>query len=114
MVRAGPHSPDDVLTVIFTSGTTGKPKGVMLTHRNVGSNIDAIDEVLGLRKDDVLMAILPFFHSFGYTATLWTILSTDSKASITTTRSMPGRSANSAANTGRRSSWPRPRSCART
>ena len=71
--------PDDVLTVIFTSGTTGKPKGVMLTHRNVGSNIDAIDEILDLRKDDVLMAILPFFHSFGYTATLWTVLSMEPK-----------------------------------
>ncbi len=74
------HSqPDDVLTVIFTSGTTGKPKGVMLTHRNVGSNVDAIDEVVDLRKDDVLMAILPFFHSFGYTVTLWTTLTTDLK-----------------------------------
>ncbi len=71
--------PDDVLTVIFTSGTTGKPKGVTLTHRNVGSNVDAIDEVVDLRKDDVLMAILPFFHSFGYTVTLWTTLSTDLK-----------------------------------
>jgi len=71
--------PDDVLTVIFTSGTTGDPKGVMLTHRNVGANIDALDEILGLRDDDVLMAILPFFHSFGYTGTLWTILSMNPK-----------------------------------
>jgi acyl-[acyl-carrier-protein]-phospholipid O-acyltransferase/long-chain-fatty-acid--[acyl-carrier-protein] ligase len=70
---------DDVLTVIFTSGTTGKPKGVMLTHRNIGSNVDAIDQVLELRQDDVLMAILPFFHSFGYTGTLWSILALDPK-----------------------------------
>jgi acyl-[acyl-carrier-protein]-phospholipid O-acyltransferase/long-chain-fatty-acid--[acyl-carrier-protein] ligase len=71
--------PDDVLTVIFTSGTTGKPKGVMLTHRNVGSNVDAIHDVLELRKDDVVIGLLPFFHSFGYTVTLWPILATDAK-----------------------------------
>jgi acyl-[acyl-carrier-protein]-phospholipid O-acyltransferase/long-chain-fatty-acid--[acyl-carrier-protein] ligase len=71
--------PDDMLTVIFTSGTTGKPKGVMLTHRNVSSNVDAIDNVLDLRKDDVVLGILPFFHSFGYTVTLWTILATHLK-----------------------------------
>jgi acyl-[acyl-carrier-protein]-phospholipid O-acyltransferase / long-chain-fatty-acid--[acyl-carrier-protein] ligase len=71
--------PDDVLTVIFTSGTTGKPKGAMLTHRNVGSNVDAIDQVLELRKNDAVMAMLPFFHSFGYAVTLWTVLSRDLK-----------------------------------
>lgn len=71
--------PDDVLTVIFTSGTTGQPKGAMLTHRNIGSNIDALNEVLGLQPSDVLLAILPFFHSFGYTGTLWSILTLDTK-----------------------------------
>jgi acyl-[acyl-carrier-protein]-phospholipid O-acyltransferase/long-chain-fatty-acid--[acyl-carrier-protein] ligase len=65
---------DDVLTVIFTAGSTGIPKGVMLTHRNVGSNIEGVDGVLQLRRDDVLTGILPFFHSFGYTVTLWTAL----------------------------------------
>jgi acyl-[acyl-carrier-protein]-phospholipid O-acyltransferase/long-chain-fatty-acid--[acyl-carrier-protein] ligase len=63
--------PDDLLTVIFTSGSTGRPKGVMLTHYNVGSNVDAVNEVLHLRADDVLAGILPIFHSFGYTITLW-------------------------------------------
>ena len=75
----GRVDPDDVVTVMFTSGTTGRPKGVMLTHRNVGSNIDALDEILGLRQNDVLLAILPFFHSFGYTGTLWTILTMEPK-----------------------------------
>ncbi len=74
--RLGLHQidPDDVLTVIFTSGSTGLPKGVMLTHRNVGTNIEAFDSVINLQTRDVLLGILPFFHSFGYTATLWTAL----------------------------------------
>jgi acyl-[acyl-carrier-protein]-phospholipid O-acyltransferase / long-chain-fatty-acid--[acyl-carrier-protein] ligase len=65
---------DDLLTIIFTSGSTGRPKGVMLTHRNVGSNIKAVDEVVRLGGDDILLGILPLFHSFGYTTTLWTVL----------------------------------------
>ncbi len=61
-------SPDDVLTVIFTSGSTGEPKGVMLSYDNVGSNVTAIDQVIHLKRSDVLVGILPFFHSFGYTS----------------------------------------------
>lgn len=71
---------DDLLTVIFTSGTTGQPKGVMLTQGNIAANVDAMDEVLKIGEEDVLMGILPLFHSFGYTGTLWTILSTDARA----------------------------------
>src|SRR5207253_9280755 len=68
---------DDVLTVIFTSGSTGTPKGVMLTYANIGSNVTAIDQVVHLRATDVLIGILPFFHSFGYTITLWGVASLD-------------------------------------
>jgi acyl-[acyl-carrier-protein]-phospholipid O-acyltransferase/long-chain-fatty-acid--[acyl-carrier-protein] ligase len=71
--------PDDLLTVMFTSGSTGQPKGVMLSHRNVGANIDAIDELVQLTRQDVLLGILPFFHAFGYTTTLWTVLTLDPK-----------------------------------
>ncbi|MFO1022704.1 MAG: AMP-binding protein [Planctomycetales bacterium] len=67
-------SPDDPLTVIFTSGSTGEPKGVTLTYHNVGSNIDAIDHALILSEKDTFVGVLPFFHSFGFTATLWTVL----------------------------------------
>jgi acyl-[acyl-carrier-protein]-phospholipid O-acyltransferase / long-chain-fatty-acid--[acyl-carrier-protein] ligase len=67
--------PDDVLTVIFTSGSTGTPKGVMLTYANIASNVSAIDQVVHLRETDVLVGILPFFHSFGYTVTLWGVAS---------------------------------------
>ncbi|HVX16077.1 MAG TPA: AMP-binding protein [Pirellulales bacterium] len=67
-------SADDVLTLIFTSGSTGEPKGVMLTCGNVGANIDAFNQLVHLSDDDVVAGVLPFFHSFGYTATLWTVL----------------------------------------
>jgi acyl-[acyl-carrier-protein]-phospholipid O-acyltransferase/long-chain-fatty-acid--[acyl-carrier-protein] ligase len=66
--------PDDLLTVIFTSGSTGDPKGVMLSQDNVASNIAAIDQIIRLRNDDVALGVLPFFHSYGYTATMWTAL----------------------------------------
>ena len=62
---------DDPLTVIFTSGSTGVPKGVVLTQANISSNVDAIDKVVKLTDSDVLIGVLPFFHSFGYTACLW-------------------------------------------
>jgi 1-acyl-sn-glycerol-3-phosphate acyltransferase len=64
---------DDPLTVIFTSGSTGEPKGVVLTHGNVASNVEAIDICVRLTPQDVLIGILPFFHSFGYTVTFWTL-----------------------------------------
>jgi len=69
--------PEDLLTVVFTSGSTGQPKGVMLTHRNIGSNVEAFSQVLRLSRHDVLVGILPFFHSFGYTTTLWAALMLD-------------------------------------
>ncbi|MBN1394921.1 MAG: AMP-binding protein [Pirellulales bacterium] len=63
--------PEDLLTIIFTSGSTGLPKGVMLSHRNVGSNVAAFDQIIHLGAGDVLLGILPMFHAFGYTVTLW-------------------------------------------
>ncbi len=71
--------PDDLQTIIFTSGSTGEPKGVMLSQLNIASNVEAIEQVVHLHKQDVLLGILPFFHSFGYTVTLWTALSLDVK-----------------------------------
>jgi acyl-[acyl-carrier-protein]-phospholipid O-acyltransferase/long-chain-fatty-acid--[acyl-carrier-protein] ligase len=62
---------DDVLTVIFTSGSTGQPKGVMLTYRNVAHNVEAINQVIHLNSRDVLVCVVPLFHSFGYTIALW-------------------------------------------
>ncbi|OYP37332.1 AMP-binding protein [Rhodopirellula sp. MGV] len=62
---------DDLLTIIFTSGSTGMPKGVMLTQGNISHNVDAIEKAIRLNDDDVVLGVLPFFHSFGYSVTLW-------------------------------------------
>jgi acyl-[acyl-carrier-protein]-phospholipid O-acyltransferase / long-chain-fatty-acid--[acyl-carrier-protein] ligase len=70
-------SPDDVLTLIFTSGSTGRPKAAMLTHENIRSNVESFCDAEHITKDDKLVGILPFFHAFGYTVTLWAPLMHD-------------------------------------
>ena len=67
---ARPPSLDDVATIIFSSGSTGDPKGVVLTHYNIASNVEQLNQVFMLHADDRIMGILPFFHSFGFTGTL--------------------------------------------
>jgi acyl-[acyl-carrier-protein]-phospholipid O-acyltransferase/long-chain-fatty-acid--[acyl-carrier-protein] ligase len=67
----GKHSLDDLATVIFSSGSTGEPKGVLLTHGNIAANAESMVQAINLRPRDRLLAILPFFHSFGYTVCLW-------------------------------------------
>jgi acyl-[acyl-carrier-protein]-phospholipid O-acyltransferase/long-chain-fatty-acid--[acyl-carrier-protein] ligase len=65
---------DDLMTIIFTSGSTGRPKGVMLPWRSIEANTGMVDSLLRLRGDDVMLGVLPFFHTFGYTITLWAML----------------------------------------
>ena len=65
------QSLDSLATVIFSSGSTGEPKGVMLSHYNIGANIEQMDQVFDLNRHDRFLGILPFFHSFGFTGTLW-------------------------------------------
>lgn len=61
---------DEVATVIFSSGSTGEPKGVMLSQFNLLANIDQCGEIICLDDSQRLLGILPFFHSFGFTVTL--------------------------------------------
>ncbi|WP_395017792.1 acyl-[ACP]--phospholipid O-acyltransferase [Dongia sp.] len=61
----------DLATIMFSSGSTGEPKGVMLSHHNVISNLEAIGQILGATRDDRVMGVLPFFHAFGFTGTLF-------------------------------------------
>ena len=63
--------PHRVATVIFSSGSTGTPKGVMLSHHNLVSNIESISQVIQFTSRDRMMGVLPLFHSFGFTGTLW-------------------------------------------
>ena len=64
-------NPDRTATVIFSSGSTGEPKGVMLTHHNIMSNIEALRMVFRVTLNDNICSALPFFHSLGFTGTLW-------------------------------------------
>ncbi len=67
----GGHRPQDLATIIFSSGSTGEPKGVMLTHSNIASNARSMIQAIHLSTSDRLLGVLPFFHSFGYTVTIW-------------------------------------------
>ncbi len=64
-------SKTETAAIIFSSGTTGIPKGIMLSHYNILSNINSIRQVISLTEQDNLCAVLPFFHSFGFTCGLW-------------------------------------------
>jgi acyl-[acyl-carrier-protein]-phospholipid O-acyltransferase/long-chain-fatty-acid--[acyl-carrier-protein] ligase len=70
---------DAIATVIFTSGSTGDPKGVVLSHRNILNNVQQVEQQVHLLPDEVLLGILPFFHSFGFTVTIWTALALGKK-----------------------------------
>jgi malonyl-CoA/methylmalonyl-CoA synthetase len=59
------RSADDIAAILYTSGTTGKPKGAMLTHGNLASNATALHRLWGFRSDDVLLHALPLFHIHG-------------------------------------------------
>ena len=58
---------DEVSTILYTSGTTGRPKGALLTHRNIAANALAASEVIHISPKDRFVVFLPLFHSFTYT-----------------------------------------------
>ena len=57
---------DDLATIIFSSGSTGEPKGVMLSHFGINANVEGAAQVIHIDAQDRALGILPFFHSFGY------------------------------------------------
>jgi acyl-[acyl-carrier-protein]-phospholipid O-acyltransferase / long-chain-fatty-acid--[acyl-carrier-protein] ligase len=61
----------DLATIIFSSGSTGTPKGVMLSHHNILANIESVCQVIHFSPVDRIMGVLPFFHSFGFSISLW-------------------------------------------
>lgn len=62
--------PSDIAGFVYTSGTTGTPKGVLLSHANLANNVSAIHAVFPLQPDDRSLSFLPFAHSFGQTVEL--------------------------------------------
>jgi acyl-[acyl-carrier-protein]-phospholipid O-acyltransferase/long-chain-fatty-acid--[acyl-carrier-protein] ligase len=75
---------DRLATIIFSSGSTGEPKGVMLSHHNIISNLEALRMVFRVTRRDNVCSALPFFHSLGFTGTLWLPLASGFSASYHT------------------------------
>jgi acyl-[acyl-carrier-protein]-phospholipid O-acyltransferase/long-chain-fatty-acid--[acyl-carrier-protein] ligase len=66
-----PSATSPLATIIFSSGSTGVPKGVMLSHQNILSNVDSLARLFQMGPGDVFIGVLPLFHSFGFTGTFW-------------------------------------------
>jgi len=64
-----PHA-NDTAVLIYTSGTSGRPKGVMLTYGNLQSDVDACIEAAALKQQHTFLGVIPLFHAFGMTATM--------------------------------------------
>src|SRR5207249_12298176 len=69
-----PITGDDLAEIVFTSGTTGDPKGAMLTHRNVLSNAEAARQIFPIGPKQRLLSFIPLSHMFEQLAGFWTLL----------------------------------------
>ncbi|MCP4642500.1 MAG: MFS transporter [bacterium] len=65
------RSQNDLAAVMFSSGSEGEPKGVMLTHSNLASDIESTMQIIPHEKSDCIMGMLPFFHAMGFMGTIW-------------------------------------------
>ncbi len=68
--RLAPRQLTDTAVIVYTSGTTGRPKGAELTHIQLYMNADIPGRLVGVQPDDVVIAVLPFFHVFGLSSIL--------------------------------------------
>jgi long-chain acyl-CoA synthetase len=84
---ANDGKPDDVATIVYTSGTTGRPKGVMLSHRNILTNADSGLEYVPMYREDVLLSFLPLSHTFERTVGYYAPMMTG--ATVAFARSIP-------------------------
>ncbi len=71
LLSRGGRTPDSPAGIIFSSGSTGVPKGVVLSHYNLIANIEAMAQLFWIGGSDRIVGVLPFFHSFGFTVTVW-------------------------------------------
>ena len=78
--------PDDLATILYTSGTTGEPKGVMLTHRNLVSNACSALEACTMRSDDLRLTWLPLSHIFARTCDLYAWIASGSQLALAESR----------------------------
>ncbi len=93
--RAEPVDPvfpaaNDIAGFVYTSGTTGSPKGVLLSHGNFISNVNAIHEVFPLEEEDRSASFLPWAHSFGQTVELHVLVSMGCSTGLTNAKRLVG------------------------
>jgi malonyl-CoA/methylmalonyl-CoA synthetase len=79
LTESYPAKADELAAILYTSGTTGRSKGAMLTHRNLSSNALALKRIWGFRPDDVLLHMLPIFHVHGLFVAINTTLATGAR-----------------------------------